>query len=49
LRQDVATDGVRKASRAHAPDSPSPGEGRTPEQPGQTKNTRRKRGYELTN
>ena len=24
---DVATDGVRKASRARAPDSPSPGEG----------------------
>jgi hypothetical protein len=26
LRQDVATDGVREASRAHAPDSPMPGE-----------------------
>jgi hypothetical protein len=40
---DVATDSktpwarVRKASRARAPDSPWPGEGRTPEQPGQTK------------
>ncbi len=28
----------RKASRARAPGSPVPGEGRTPEQPGQTEN-----------
>jgi hypothetical protein len=33
LRQDVATDEVRKASRARAPDSPMPGEGRKPERP----------------
>ena len=26
MRQDVATDGVREASRARAPDSPVPGE-----------------------
>jgi hypothetical protein len=38
LRQDVATDEVREASRARAPDSPSRGEGRKPEQPGPTKN-----------
>jgi hypothetical protein len=31
---DGATDGVRKASRSHAFDSPSPGEGREPERPG---------------
>jgi hypothetical protein len=28
---------VREASRARAPDSPVPGEGRTPERPGQMK------------
>jgi hypothetical protein len=28
LRQDVATDGVREASRARAPDSPMSGEGK---------------------
>jgi hypothetical protein len=33
LPQDVATDGVRKASRARAPDSPVPGEGRSPNSP----------------
>jgi hypothetical protein len=37
LSQDVTTDGVRKASRARAPDSPVPGEDRTSERPGQTK------------
>jgi len=43
--QGVATDSkslwtrVREASRARAPDSPSPGEGRKPERPGPTKNT----------
>jgi hypothetical protein len=37
MPQDVATDGVRKASRSRASDSPSPGEGMEPEQPGQTK------------
>jgi hypothetical protein len=31
---------IREASRARAPDSPVPGEGRTPEQPGQTENSR---------
>ena len=30
LRQDVATDGVREAGRARAPDAPSPGEDRGP-------------------
>jgi hypothetical protein len=43
--RDVATDSkalwtrVREASRARAPESPSPGEGRKPERPGPTKNT----------
>jgi hypothetical protein len=36
---DAASE-IRKASRARAPDSPSPGEGRTPEWPGQTKKLR---------
>ncbi len=34
LPQDVATDGIRKASRARAPDSPMPGEGRVSRVPG---------------
>jgi hypothetical protein len=35
LRSDAGiTDGVRKGSRSHAFDSPSPGEGREPERPG---------------
>jgi hypothetical protein len=36
---DVATAGGRKANRSRASDSPAPGESRTLEQPGQTKNT----------
>jgi hypothetical protein len=39
LRQDVATDEVRKASRARAPDSPMSSEGMEPERLDQTKNT----------
>jgi hypothetical protein len=35
---DMATDAVREASRSHASGSPMPGEGRKPEQPGQTEN-----------
>jgi hypothetical protein len=35
-----ATDEVREANRARAPDSHPPGEYRTYEQPGQTKNLR---------
>jgi hypothetical protein len=34
---EVVTDGVREASQSHAFGSPVPGEGRTPERPGQTK------------
>ena len=37
--RDVATDEVREASRARAPDSPSSSEGRKPERLDQTKNT----------
>jgi hypothetical protein len=37
--KEVATDGVRKATRSRASGSPLPGEGRTPERPGQTKET----------
>jgi hypothetical protein len=33
LQQDVATREARKASRARAPDSPMPGEGRSPNGP----------------
>jgi hypothetical protein len=33
LRKEVATNEVRKASRARAPDSPVPGEGRSPNGP----------------
>jgi hypothetical protein len=36
---DVATAEGREASRSRASDSPVPGESRTLEQPGQTKNT----------
>jgi hypothetical protein len=36
---DMATGAVREASRSRASDSPMPGEGRKPEQPGQTENT----------
>jgi Calcineurin-like phosphoesterase len=38
--REVATDGVRKASRSHASDSPLPGETRMLEQPGQTEKLR---------
>jgi len=38
LPQEVATDGVRKASRSHAFDSPVPGEHMDVERPGQTEN-----------
>ena len=38
--KEVATDGVREATQSHASESPVPGEGMEPEQPGQTKNTR---------
>jgi hypothetical protein len=38
LRQDVATDEVRKASRVRAPDSPMSSEGMEPERLDQTKN-----------
>jgi hypothetical protein len=37
---EVATDGVREANRSRASGSPSPGEGRKPERPGQTKKSR---------
>jgi hypothetical protein len=37
--RDVATDGVREASRSHAFDSPSSSEGSTPERLDQTENT----------
>ena len=39
LPWDAATREPREASRSHASDSPSPGEGRTPERPGQTEKT----------
>jgi hypothetical protein len=46
LRHDVATDKVRKASRALAPDSPSPGEGREAGVAWQTKKTPRRSALE---
>ena len=42
LRQEVATDGVRKACRARAPDSPCRASTRMYEQPGQTEKTGRR-------
>ncbi len=40
--RDVGTDGVRKATRSRASESPWPGEGATPEQPGQSEKCRRR-------
>jgi hypothetical protein len=39
LPQEVATDEVCRANQSHVFDSTVPGEGREPEQPGQTENT----------